>query len=82
MKMSSNEPSLLSPRQPVLQDTPSFSQLGPRPRLSSTGKPFSQEVPLAQSLALDLALAPPPSLGSSIQHQRKSKTWRGQSPTQ
>ena len=57
MKMSSNEPSLLSPRQPVLQDTPSFSQLGLRPQLLSTGKPFSQEVPLAQSLALDLALA-------------------------
>lgn len=78
MKMSSNEPSPISTRQAVLQDTPFLSQGLAKPQLLSTDEPFSHEVSLDQTLALGQALTPLPALGSSIQHQGKSKAWRRQ----
>lgn len=58
MKMSSDEPSFLSPRKAGLQDTPSLIQGLALDLSSGPQVNFSPTSFLAETLALDLALAP------------------------
>lgn len=71
MKMSSNEAPSPAPERQGFRTLPLSARVWPWTSAPSTDKPLSRDVPLAQTLALNLALTPLLGLGRSSQHQEK-----------